>query len=193
MLELSEIMRRGDSAFAEMCRVRTASCTPEDIDKFTDIPNYPNDALHVYRLNVDVDTRNALMLNNLAPQCEQYSIKASDAMAGQAAHIELSTLSNETGGLHSVLKLAIGACVMLTTNVDVSHGLVNGARGEVVHVVTKNDNRVTTVLVKFDNSRVGLKAMQSSQYRATYLCLNMKWCSLQKAEKVLKLLACSFL
>ena len=57
---------------------------------------------------------------------------------------------------------------MLTTNVDVSDGLVNGARGEVVHVVTNIDNRVLTVLVKFDNSRVGLKAIQSSPYRATY-------------------------
>ena len=57
---------------------------------------------------------------------------------------------------------------MLTTNVNVSDGLVNGARGGVVHVVTNIDNKVTTVLVKFDNSRVGLKAIQSSQYRATY-------------------------
>ena len=57
---------------------------------------------------------------------------------------------------------------MLTTNVDVSDGLVNGARGEVVHVVTNNDNKVNTVLVKFDNNRVGLKAIQSSPYRATY-------------------------
>ena len=57
---------------------------------------------------------------------------------------------------------------MLTTNVDVSDGLVNGARGEVVHVVTNNDNKVTTVLVKFDNDHVGLKAVQSSPYRTTY-------------------------
>ena len=145
MLELTDIVRqRGDTTFAELlCRVRTATCTPKDIDILN-----ANAALDVYRLNVNVDIRNTLMLNNLAPQCEQYSIKASDSMAGQTAHIELSTLSNkrqETGGLHSVLKLAIGARVMLTTNVDVSDGLVNGAKGEVVLVVTNIDNKVRTV------------------------------------------------
>ena len=48
-------------------------------------------------------------------------------MAGQTTHLELSSLSNkrqEAGGLHSVLNVAIGARVMLTTNVDVSDGLV---------------------------------------------------------------------
>ena len=31
-----------------------------------------------------------------------------------------------------------------------SDGLVNGARGEVVHIVTNDNNDVTIVLVKFD-------------------------------------------
>ena len=56
----------------------------------------------------------------------------------------VSDKRSETGGLHSVLKLAIGARVMLTANVD---GLVNGARGEVVHIVTNTDHAVTRILV----------------------------------------------
>ena len=53
-------------------------------------------------------------------------------------------------------------------NVDVSDGLVNGARGAVVYVVTNSDGEVTHVLVKFYNSTVGHKSIQTSQYRSTY-------------------------
>ena len=83
-------------------------------------------------------------------------------------HISLSTLSDkrsETGGLHSILKLAIGARVMLTGNVD---GLVNGGRGEVVRIVTNSDHLVTSVLVKFNSPQVGTKTIQSSPHRITF-------------------------
>ena len=179
MIELTEVMRqRGDREFSELCRVRTDSCTLEDVETLksrciaADEENYPSQALHVYRLNSDVDSRNALMLDNLAPDNSQYTMKASDSVAGQTGHISLSTLSNNrssvTGGLHSTLKLAIGTHVMLTTNVDVSDGLVNGARGQVVHIDTNPDRQVTRILVNFDNERVGLKAIQSSPYRTAF-------------------------
>ncbi len=179
LVELDEIMRqRGDSTFAELlCRVRTNDCTPEDLDilKSTEItadsPNYPTHILHVYRLNEYANDRNTLMLNSLAPQCDQYTIKASDAIAGQTTHVDLQNLSanrNETGGLHGTLKLAIGARVMLVANIDVSDGLVNGARGEIVHIVTNDNSMVTNVLLKFDNQQVGIKAIQTSPYRARF-------------------------
>ena len=179
LVELDEIMRqRGDSTFAELlCRVRTNDCTPEDLDVLksrvitADSANYPTHVLHVYRLNDYANDRNRLMLNSLAPQCEQYTIKASDAIAGQTTHIDLHSLSenrNETGGLHGTLKLAIGARIMLVANIDVSDGLVNGARGEVVHVVTNTNHIVTSVLVKFDNQQVGIKAIQTSPYQASF-------------------------
>ena len=82
-------------------------------------PGYPSEALHVYRLNADVDERNQ---NQLSPSITRYQIKA---MTGQTKHIDMSSLSTkrtETGGLHGlhgVLKIACDARVMLTTNVDV--------------------------------------------------------------------------
>ena len=103
MIELDEIMRqRGDSELSELlCRVRTSQYTPADIKVLKsrlltpDMPNYPTSALRVYRLNSDVDIRNTVMLNTLATESEQYSIKASDAVAGQDMHINLSTLSDK--------------------------------------------------------------------------------------------------
>ena len=179
MHELTQVMRqRDDQAFSELlCRVRTNTCTADDVkilksrEITTDSANYPTQALHVYRLNIDVDERNSDMLDSIAPQSAQFAIKAIDSVAGQTNHINLTSLSDkrsETGGLHGILKLAVGARVMLTTNVDVSDGLVNGARGEVVYIVTNTSSEVTSVLVKFDNSRVGLKATQTSQYRSRF-------------------------
>ena len=111
--------QRGDSTFAELlCRVRTNDCTPQDYDVLksrvitADNPNYPTHVLHVCRLNDYANDRNKLMLNSLVEECEQYTIKSSDAVAGQTMHINLENLSenrNGTGGLHGTLKLAIGA------------------------------------------------------------------------------------
>ena len=140
MAELDEIMRqRGDTAFAELlCRVRTATCTDEDYAVHEsrvvspDSPDYPSEALHVYRLNADVDERKEHMLSMLDSATGRHEVKASDAVTGQTKRIDLASLSGkrkETGGLHGILKIACGARVMLTTNVDVLDGLANGARG----------------------------------------------------------------
>uniref|UniRef100_A0A1X7VEW1 Uncharacterized protein n=1 Tax=Amphimedon queenslandica TaxID=400682 RepID=A0A1X7VEW1_AMPQE len=76
MIELHEIKRqRGDSLFTKLfCRVHTNSCTDEDINVLQNRiinPNsryYPTHALHVYRLNKDLDHQNKCMLNNLASE-----------------------------------------------------------------------------------------------------------------------------
>lgn len=72
-----------------------------------------------------------------------------------------------TGGLPTTLILAEGAKVMLTVNVDVSDGLVNGARGVIASVVRSNQ-RVVTVLVQFENTSIGIAALRRSQYQRLY-------------------------
>ena len=182
LLELTEIMRQRDERqFVELlCRMRKAECTPEDIQVLKsrvisiDHPQYPVNALHVYRLNVDVDARNSLMLDSIASVNTQCTIHARDSVAGQTRHIDLTKLSDkrsETGGLHSVLKIAVGARVMLTANVDVSDGLVNGAIGTIVHIVTNDNDNVTHVIVEFDNSNVGLQCIQSSPFNSSFPCV----------------------
>ena len=123
ILELDEIMRqRGDNAFAELlCRVRTASYTKDDIAVLEsrvvspDSHDYPSEALHVYKLNADVDEHNDSMLRRIPSTVRRYAVKASDAVTGQTKHIDLASLSSkrtETGGLHGVLNIAVGARVM---------------------------------------------------------------------------------
>ena len=176
MLELTKIMRqRGDTRFVELlCRVRTGECTEGDIDLLKtrvialESPDYPTQALHVYRLNESVDKCNDFMLNSLASEDDQFSIEAQDSVTGQTRHFDLANLPNkksETGNLHNVLKIAVGARVMLTVNVNVTDSLVNGARGEVIHIVTVASRKVKTILVKFDDENVGREAIRASQHR----------------------------
>ena len=177
MIELDEIMRqRNDIEFAKLlCRVRKAECTPQDMEilksrEIKESISYPHDALHVYRTNLAVTARNNLMLNSLASQDNQYWIEAEDDTGGQTNMIHLSdipTNASATGRLPTLLKLAVGARVMLTVNIDVCDGLVNGSRGEVVHVVSLGE-KVSKVLVHFDDPNIGRKALQTSPYHSSY-------------------------
>ena len=53
----------------------------------------------------------------------------------EVANMTMPTNSCETGNLKIILTVNINARVMITTNIDVSDGLTNGAMGTVTNVV----------------------------------------------------------
>ena len=80
IVELDEVMRQRDSLFTHhLCRLRTATCTEDDIKVLEsriikdNHLNYPDDTLHVYPRNPHADDQNNLKLWELAPE-EQHVV-----------------------------------------------------------------------------------------------------------------------
>ena len=175
LAELTQVMRqKDDTKFAELLnRVRTATCSEQDIAtlKSREIQpaslNYPHNSLHVYSLNKLVDKHNQKMLKKVT--AEVYTIKAIDSKKDRntGLDIEMPEKPSDTGGLESELRVGIGCRVMLVSNIDVSDGLSNGATGTVSHIVVLADT-VITILVEFDNPKVGVKAKRLSHYRENH-------------------------
>ena len=179
LFELHEITRqKNDKPFAELLnRIREGNMIDEDVNILKsrqittkEIDNL-QDVLHVYATNNYVDDYNSMKLHHL--QHRIYHITANDKCKDNDTHflnIDF-TLSKKSdrGGLAKVFSIAIGAKVMLTVNIDVIDGLVNGARG-VVEYIDFNEQLqdVNAILVKFEDVFVGEKAKLQSAYRNSY-------------------------
>ena len=63
---------------------------------------------------------------------------------------------HETGNLRKVLQLKVGAKIRLTTNIDVSDGLTNGAMGSVsLIIIDKHKQKIQAIIVQFYNETIG--------------------------------------
>ena len=98
--------------------------------------NYQQDAMQVYAWNADCDEWNEYKLK-LLPGTE-FTNMATDSKKDdctELANITMPTNPCKTGKLKKILTVKINARVMITTNIDVTDGLTNGAMGTVTNVV----------------------------------------------------------
>jgi len=103
----------------------------------------------LYPVNRKVDCTNDSELLNLNSKIHEFKIKI---QKGQLVSVkDIEPLRNQMS-IPNVIKLAIGAQVILTWNVDISNGLVNGSQGHVVRFSIKNNP-----IIKFLNSKKELE------------------------------------
>ncbi|XP_062597979.1 uncharacterized protein LOC134259411 [Saccostrea cucullata] len=167
VVELDEIMRqREDKAFATVLnslRVRTCeeAISDEALKTLQEcIRDGPDDVLHVYSTNQEANEYNLKMLHG---SCEELiEVHADDYQkdktTGKLTLRDKPLVSTRVDGLSASLLLAVNARVMLTRNVSVEDGLVNGAMGYISNFVFKKKqpaHAVEVVEVIFDSSSIG--------------------------------------
>jgi len=186
MYDLTEKMRSlEDPPFSDMCdRIATNTITDEDAatlrDRIIECPEeYSNDEYKKGDLAIrlrDKLTRERINSEKLdLIEGEKFSFKADDVCRTADRYIEDAVLQlpyTQTGQLPLYLEVKIDSPVMLTTNLNKSDGLTNGARGYVVDV----DETRTIVWVKFHGD-VGKKLL---------LCRDVSSTSEAKTERFKK-------
>ena len=124
--------------------------------------------MHVYAQNVHCDAWNEHRLKFLPGR--EFTNIARDSKKDdctELANVTMPTNPYDTGNLEKVLIVKINARVMITTNIDVTNGLTNGAMDTVTNVViVQTTGKICVMLVAFDSEHVGQEARYTSGYNS---------------------------
>lgn len=165
--ELTVIMRQKDDiSYAELLnRLRThekgTSLLPADIKILETriVQHVTQDIPFIAARRAIVDTHNSNMLHSLG--CKIEVIQAVDITSASNGTLKklIKPYANARTTLPEEINIAVGALVMLTTNIDVSDGLVNGVTGKVTGIIHGNqpNGQPEAVGILFDNATVGAK------------------------------------
>ncbi|XP_062618494.1 uncharacterized protein LOC134280069 [Saccostrea cucullata] len=170
VVELSEIMRqREDIPFATALNSLRCREVKEPLEYDTNsilkecVREGPDDVLHVYATNDEVNAYNLIMLRGTCEDIVEIDAQdfTKDRSSGKLILRSKPLTRSRTDNLSSSLLMGVGARVMLTRNCNVEDGLVNGVMGHVTHFVQGQIHGVKTVIavgVIFDNINVGMKS-----------------------------------
>uniref|UniRef100_A0A8D0D7L8 ATP-dependent DNA helicase n=1 Tax=Sander lucioperca TaxID=283035 RepID=A0A8D0D7L8_SANLU len=174
MITLTEIMRQKDDvAFAEMLnriRVKEKSDELSEADRallsqaVTEPELCPTDVLHIFATNKQVDAHNSAMLALLHSHITKIDADdyKKDPQTGRMAR-QAKPFKGNRNELPDTLNVAEGVRVMLTRNIDVSQGLVNGSFSTLVRVISSEQNgvaHVTMLGLKMDDETKGVVRRQ---------------------------------
>ncbi|EDS42392.1 conserved hypothetical protein [Culex quinquefasciatus] len=173
--ELKQVMRQADKQFSDILTkignglkltadetklIESRFFTKEDLSK-----EDTGGAVRLFHRNIDVTSYNNEALRNI----DGLDCTADDTFVGYktaeqlaTARIKLYKMSlAETAGLQYTTKFCPGMPYMVTTNVNVEDGIVNGAIGDLMYVeegVDDSEDRIMRLWIKFENAQIGIIA-----------------------------------
>ncbi|CAG2185964.1 unnamed protein product [Mytilus edulis] len=190
--ELDEIMRqREDGLFAKLLnrmrvKQKNESLSYSDKDTLKQcIGDGPDEVLHIYPTNAEVDTFNKEMILKLCTdskliEAEDYEKnKTSGKLTLKKIHCTKSDVC-----LPISILLAEGARVMLIKNEDTADGLVNGVMGTVISIKDYSPNSLpSSIFVLFDNERPSSEDIPLSTCVRKQFPLKLAWaCTIHKVQ-----------
>ncbi len=171
IITLTEIMRqKEDLAFAELLnrlrvKQKTEALREDDrallLQAVKKPEDCPRDALHIFATNKEVhkyntETVQALFTDIITIDAEDYR---KDPKTGRMKRLN-KPLTGKKDDLLDTMQVAVGVRVMVTRNLDVEDGIVNGCFGTIANIVTKTKDGIATVRMlglQLDNPSAGQK------------------------------------
>ena len=116
--------------------------------------DFPQDALHIFPTNQDVNDYNATKVAELV---DSVTLKPIDSKMDETGSFSVaeSQIAKEDRGLPNQLVIGVGAKVMITKNHDVADKLVNGTLGVVTGFSKGLNGKIKTIWIKPDDNSVG--------------------------------------
>lgn len=176
LYELTEVMRQKDDLnfVHALNNFARGIMSEEDIKLFKTREvvegQVPDNAMRLYYRNADVDHYNTLKI--AASKEKEVECIAVDTITGKLTKVQRTKKLNiwkekptkDCGGYPHNLLLKKGIKYMVTANLDVSDGLVNGATGTLMHIYyDPGTKKPKTIFLHFESPTVGRKMRQ--QYK----------------------------
>eukprot|EP00731_Ephydatia_muelleri_P018036 Em0011g76a len=186
-IELTQVYRQRDTQFIALLQnIRIGRCPPAitELLRNTELAVIEREGVRPTKLcthNEDVDATNTRELSALTGQLYKFSANDSDLTLSK----QLDALCPAPG----CIELKVGAQVMLTKNMDVERGLVNGARGVIKGFDSKGKGYPTVHFISGQDVTVGLErwtvhARGGSVVTRRQLPLKLAWAmSIHKSQK----------